>query len=104
MTTYGRLNHAVRSENYRYIRYEDGTEELYDHRVDPMEWTNLSGDENYRSVKEDLARWLPDTNAPEAPVQPQKIERMRWLCRGRRKLRPATDADRHGFGRLAEFE
>ena len=70
VTTYGRLNHAVRSENYRYIRYEDGTEELYDHRVDPMEWTNLSGDENYRSVKEDLARWLPDTNAPEAPVQP----------------------------------
>jgi len=27
---------------WRYIRYEDGSEELYDHRVDPDEWTNLA--------------------------------------------------------------
>ena len=71
VTTHGRLNHAVRSEDFRYIRYEDGTEELYDHRVDPMEWTNLSGDESYSTVKEELVRWLPETNVPEAPVQPQ---------------------------------
>ncbi len=70
VTTHGRLNHAVRSENHRYIRYADGTEELYDHRVDPMEWTNLAADENYRAVKEELAGWLPTVNVPEAPVQP----------------------------------
>lgn len=70
VTTHGRLNHAVRSEDYRYIRYADGTEELYDHSVDPMEWTNLAGDENYRAVQEELAGWLPTVNAPEAPVQP----------------------------------
>lgn len=70
VTTYGRLNHAVRSESFRFIRYADGSEELYDHRVDPMEWTNLASDENYLAAKRELARWLPDTNAPEAPVQP----------------------------------
>ena len=68
--TYGRLNHAVRSEDFRYIRYADGSEELYDHRADAMEWTNLAEDELYAEVKRDLAAWLPDTNAPERPEQP----------------------------------
>jgi arylsulfatase A-like enzyme len=70
LTTHGRLNHAVRSEEFRYIRYADGSEELYDHRVDPMEWTNLAADESYAGAKRELSRWLPETNVPEAPVQP----------------------------------
>ncbi|MDE0110487.1 MAG: sulfatase [Bryobacterales bacterium] len=68
--THGRLNHAVRSEEFRYIHYADGSEELYDHRVDPMEWTNLADDELYAEVKRDMAAWLPATNAPERPEQP----------------------------------
>ncbi len=70
VTTHGRLNHAVRSERFRYIRYADGSEELYDHRVDPMEWTNLAGDGKYSETKRHLAGWLPETNVEEAPVQP----------------------------------
>ncbi|MEM9018483.1 MAG: sulfatase-like hydrolase/transferase, partial [Verrucomicrobiota bacterium] len=35
-------HHALRTERFRYIRYEDGSEELYDHRSDPNEWTNLA--------------------------------------------------------------
>ena len=68
--THGRLNHAVRSEDFRYIQYADGSEELYDHRADPMEWTNLAEDELYAEVKRDMAAWLPATNAPERPEQP----------------------------------
>jgi arylsulfatase A-like enzyme len=41
LTTHNPGNHAVRSRHYRYIRYADGSEELYDHRVDPNEWRNL---------------------------------------------------------------
>jgi hypothetical protein len=37
LMTYGRGNHAVRSSRWRYIRYADGSEELYDHRSDPNE-------------------------------------------------------------------
>ncbi len=37
ITTMGYGNHAIRSENWRYIQYEDGTEELYDKRSDPLE-------------------------------------------------------------------
>jgi hypothetical protein len=61
------LNHAVRSERYRYIRYSDGTEELYDHETDPLEWTNLAGDPKYEKVKEELARFLPQVNREEGP-------------------------------------
>lgn len=67
VTTHGRGNHAVRSERWRYIRYRDGTEELYDHQSDPMEWTNLADDPKHAAVKNKLAAWLPKGNAPEGP-------------------------------------
>lgn len=66
VTTHGRNNHAVRSERWRYIKYADGTEELYDHDRDPDEWTNLAGDPKRKEVKEELSAWLPAVNAEEA--------------------------------------
>ncbi len=66
LTTHLRGNHALRSERWRYIRYNDGTEELYDHDQDPMELRNLSGDSQYTQIKADLARWLPKADAPPA--------------------------------------
>ena len=44
LTTHGRNRHALRSERWRYIRYDNGDEELYDELRDPYEWTNLAGD------------------------------------------------------------
>jgi len=66
LTTHGRDNHSLRSEQFRYIRYSDGTEELYDHEKDELEWTNLANDPKYAGVKKQLAKWLPTTNVPEA--------------------------------------
>lgn len=67
VTTHGRGNHAVRSERWRYIRYADGSEELYDHEADPREWTNLAEDPRLQSIKAELAKHLPKTDAPDAP-------------------------------------
>ncbi len=70
LTTYGRNNHAVRTERFRYVRYEDGSEELYDHRNDGNEWRNLAELPEFASVKERLRKYLPEQNAPwsaEAP-------------------------------------
>jgi arylsulfatase A-like enzyme len=64
LTTHKRGNHAVRSEHWRYIRYADGGEELYDHRSDPHEWTNLAGVPEFQSVKAELGKWLPLHDAP----------------------------------------
>ena len=66
LITYHRGNHAIRDERWRYIRYHDGTQELYDHANDPHEWNNLALSQNYASVIDSLRQWLPEKNAPEA--------------------------------------
>lgn len=68
ITTYGPNNHAVKTERYRYIRYEDGSEELYDHAKDSNEWNNLAGDSEYAEVKARLQTHLPTENANWSPV------------------------------------
>ena len=67
ITTHNRGSHSVRSERWRYIRYADGTEELYDHRDDPHEWNNLANDPRFADVKRDHSRWLPAHEAQPAP-------------------------------------
>lgn len=67
VTTHGPNNHGIRTERWRYIRYADGSEELYDMQSDPHEWTNLAGEASRVALKRELARWLPQTNAPPAP-------------------------------------
>jgi arylsulfatase A-like enzyme len=62
ITTYGRNNHAIRTENFRYIRYEDGSEELYDHTRDPNEWENLANQDVHRQTIKKLKRLLPEVN------------------------------------------
>ena len=64
LTTHGRGNHAVRSERWRYIRYDDGGEELYDHTNDPNEWHNLAGRPEFAAVKAEHARWIPANEVP----------------------------------------
>jgi hypothetical protein len=57
----------VRSEDWRYIRYADGSEELYDHRTDPNEWTNLAGYPRFAQVIREHDRWLPEFDALPVP-------------------------------------
>ncbi|MDB4808388.1 sulfatase-like hydrolase/transferase [Verrucomicrobiales bacterium] len=38
LTVFGYNTYSLRSERYRYITYADGTEELYDHEKDRLEW------------------------------------------------------------------
>lgn len=45
---------SVRSKDFRYIRYYNGAEELYDHTNDPHEWNNLAKNSNYLELKKRL--------------------------------------------------
>ena len=65
ITTYHFNNHSVRTERWRYIRYNNGDEELYDHRNDPDEFHNLAGIRDYKAIIDDLARWIPKVNFAE---------------------------------------
>ncbi|HKJ67517.1 MAG TPA: sulfatase [bacterium] len=68
ITTYGRNNHGIRDEYFRYIQYENGAEELYDHRNDHDEWYNLAVKEAYTEEKARLKQHLPRINEPWAPT------------------------------------
>lgn len=68
VTTHGRGNHSIRDDRWRYIRYSDGSEELYDHQKDDNEWTNLASNSEYFEVKNRLAKWLPKNEAVSAPI------------------------------------
>ncbi len=51
--------HSVRTERWRYTRYRDGGEELYDHDHDPHEWRNLADRLAYGDLKRQLSAMLP---------------------------------------------
>jgi arylsulfatase A-like enzyme len=72
VSTYGYKNHTVRTKDWRYIRYADGGEELYDENADPHEWTNLASKPELVTVKEKLAKYLPEKNLPEQDNKPRK--------------------------------
>ena len=72
LMTYGRGNHAVRSHRWRYIRYADGSEELYDHARDPNEWTNLITGAVHADVIQEHRKWLPVKEAKPAPDMRRK--------------------------------
>jgi arylsulfatase A-like enzyme len=73
LSTYGEGNHSIRDWRFRYIRYRNGDEELYDHDNDPHEWTNLAGNPRFEHFKAELARWLPEVDAPE--IEPGRPNR-----------------------------
>lgn len=50
---------AACTERWRYIRYADGSEELYDHESDPQEWRNLAAAPEHAALKKDLAAFFP---------------------------------------------
>lgn len=67
LTTKGFRNHALRTERWRYIRYADGSEELYDHDADPLEQTNVASKPEFAGLKTDLQKWLPKKDSPRNP-------------------------------------
>jgi hypothetical protein len=77
----------VRTEGWRYIRYADGGEELYDEAADPLEHTNLAARPEHAARKAELAKLLPtknhpDIGNPDGTTTPAQGERRR--ARGRR--------------------
>ncbi len=67
LTSFGRGNYSVRSEHFRYVRYLDGSEELYDLRKDPHEWNNVESTKDMSEVISTHRQHIP---AKEVEVLP----------------------------------
>ena len=86
ITTHNQGNHAIRTERWRYIRYADGSAELYNHHTDPNEWTNLVNVASSANVIREHARWLPAIDRPSVPGSAQRVltqENGRWIWEGK---------------------
>ena len=73
VTTHNQNNHGVRSQQWRYIRHADDSEELYDMHGDPHEWKNLARRPEFATVIAEHRKWLPSTNAAPAPGSRHRI-------------------------------
>ena len=73
ITTHNWKNHAVRTEQWRYIQYADGSEELYNMLADPEEWYNLGTQKEYRTTMDSLQRLLPQKNALPQIYNPLRV-------------------------------
>jgi choline-sulfatase len=73
ITSHNQGNHGVRSERFRYIRYADGAEELYDLESDPNEWKNLANDDRFPDVLAHHRRWLPKVDVSPAAGSAHRI-------------------------------
>ena len=58
-TSFGPGNYAIVSERYRFIQYNDGSEEFYDHTTDPHEWQNVINKAEYIKTIEQHRAEIP---------------------------------------------
>ena len=56
------------SNGYRYIHYEDGSEELYNRNADPNEFENIASKPENLEIKSALAKFLPKRNEYWSPA------------------------------------
>lgn len=89
ITSWGRGNYAIRTRGWRYIRYFDGSEELYHNESDTNEWENLADSPEYAPKKKELAQWLPKNEAP--------------LVLSGKALHSCVDADQPSLEKAKEF-
>jgi choline-sulfatase len=73
ITSHNQGNHGVRTEKWRYIRYSDGSEELYDMILDPKEWHNLANRPEVEPVLQQHREWLPKVDRALAPNSSSRV-------------------------------
>lgn len=73
ITTHNHDNHSVKTRDWRFIQYADGSRELYQTRADPREWKNLAGDPAFAQRIVEMAEQLPKVNRKPAPGSQHRI-------------------------------
>ena len=96
LTTYDFAEFSVRVEGWRYTRYIDDSEELYDEVADPEEWRNLASEPKYREIKARLARHIPATQAPIAETSYKLMPHHIKPFRSKEEYRAFKAAEKRG--------
>ena len=80
ITTLYAHNHSLVDTRYRYTRYADGSEELYDRQADPHEFDNIINqartDDHLSAVIEHLKQAIPKEEAGEPDLVNDRIKQL----------------------------
>jgi len=89
-------NYSLRDKDWRYIRYENGKEELYHVAHDPREWTNLALDPSHRKTLVAYRNQLLDRIPKSIPEpKPTKTDAEAWKNQYFKK-NPSADTNKDG--------
>jgi choline-sulfatase len=86
ITTHNPGNHSVRDDDWRYIVYADGSQELYGMGTDPHEHFNQASRPDMKSHMEEMRAFVPKENAPHAPGSKHRVlwkEGEQWMWEGK---------------------
>ena len=89
-------NVGVSDKRWRYIRYDDGGEELYDNQADPYEWTNLAQTSTHAEQLARLRSRVPENFAELIPPSEAALTELVWHPSDAAKT-PASKPDGNPF-------
>ncbi|MGI9244897.1 MAG: sulfatase-like hydrolase/transferase, partial [Verrucomicrobiales bacterium] len=70
--------YSVSADRWRYIRYADGGEELYDISEDPYEWHNLAGRAEHAATLDGLRARGPQKFAELVKIEEESLPLLTW--------------------------
>ena len=87
LPTYQYKNHNLTDGSYRYTWYggrANGTEELYDHSIYPLEHNNLASNSKYKEIITRFQKYLPSHNEPNSPNNKLSGEDKKKMTKGKK--------------------
>lgn len=84
---------SVRTSDARFIRYWDGSTELYDRTSDPHEWTNQTHNPRFTDMKSKLARLLPTEDEVVKPLPSRQAGAVNSTPKPRKPKRDRTTGE-----------
>jgi hypothetical protein len=70
---------GISGDDWRYIHYANGDEELYEIRKDPYEWTNLAQNPEYASKLAEMRKHVPEKFAPLVEASVGSLHALTWV-------------------------
>jgi arylsulfatase A-like enzyme len=71
-------SYGLSAEDWRYIHYANGDEELYDSVADRYEWTNLAAQPEHASKLKELRALAPQSFATKVAPKDESLPKLKW--------------------------
>ncbi|MED6300395.1 MAG: sulfatase-like hydrolase/transferase [Verrucomicrobiota bacterium] len=88
---------GISSKRWRYIKYSNGGEELYDIEGDPYEWINLANEDLHQSTLKRLRSRAPTKFAELVKPGLNTLPQLEWIALAERNMAPVSKPDGNPF-------